>query len=79
MATFYDDITPHGSDQGEVWATLRVIEKLHKYGFMINLNKSKFLVSTFKLLGFILCGGKYQLGPKAMSRLFASKIPSNLK
>ena len=80
VEVYYDDITPHGQSMDEVWDdTLRTIACLSKWGFMINLTKSSFLVTEATLLGFDVREGGYQLGEKALKRLFGSKIPTNLK
>ena len=53
VEVYYDDIMPHGTTLGEVWAdTVRTIACLAKWGFMINLAKSTFLVTEATLLGF---------------------------
>ena len=77
---YYDDITSHGESEAEVWeSTLKTIKKLAKYGYMINLNKCHFLVESAKLLGFQVWDGGYQLGPKAVKKLFGTGIPNSVK
>ena len=60
MGVYYDDITPHGQSMDEVWDdTLHTIACLSKWGFMINLTKSSFLVTEATLLGFDVREGGY--------------------
>ena len=77
---FYDDLTPHGCSVTEVWRdTLLTIKQLSKYGFMINLAKSHFLQKRFNILGFSFRSSEYQLGTKAIAKLFKSSIPHTLQ
>ena len=47
-----DDIVIYGRDAKLVWKeTVLVLERLCAAGFMINVKKSKFLVSSMKMLG----------------------------
>ena len=60
VEVYYDDITPHGRSTDEVWDdTLRTIACLSKWGFMINLTKSSFLVTEATLMGFDVGEGGY--------------------
>ena len=53
VVVYLDDICVYGSDPAKVWSEcLRVMNRLAKAGFMINIKKSKFLVGSLKLLGF---------------------------
>ena len=71
VEVYYDDITPHGSEQAAVWEdTQLTIKCLAHEGFMITLGKSTFLTPEAGLLGFFVRGGRYQLGSKALRKLF---------
>ena len=60
VEVYYDEITPYGQSMDEVWDnTLHTIACLSKWGFMINLTKSSFLVMEATLLGFDVCEGGY--------------------
>ena len=63
VEVYYNDITPHGQSMDEVWDdTLHKIASLSKWGFMINLTKSSFLVTEAILLGFDVREGGYHVG-----------------
>ena len=48
-----DDIVVFGTDPKVVWEqTLLVLQRLTDAGFVINTKKSRFLVSSLKLLGY---------------------------
>ena len=55
--------------------TIRLITEA---GFMINLKKCRFLVSTMALLGFAVCKAEYHLGAKVLSKLLSVSIPETL-
>ena len=46
--------------------------------FLIDLGKTKLLVDEAPLLGVIIHRGCYCLGSKALKKLFATAIPTNL-
>ena len=46
--------------------------------FLINLGKTKFLVDEALLLGVLIHHGCYCLGSKALKKLFAAAVPTNL-
>lgn len=46
---------------------------------MINLNKCRFLTNRAPLLGYVIHKGEYQLGPKALKKLFDVRIPTKYK
>ena len=57
MVIYLDDIIIYGVDPQVVWReTKEVIQCLSAAGFMINITKSKFLVSSLKMLGFLVGG-----------------------
>lgn len=46
MVIYLDDIVIYGNDPKKVWEETKVaLERLIKAGFMVNIKKSKFLVS----------------------------------
>jgi len=58
---YLDNIVLFGVDPTRVWAeTLIVLQRLTKAGFMINTAKSKFLVSSLKMLGYNVAAGSIQ-------------------
>ena len=53
VVVYLDDICVYGNDPEVVWEhCLIVMNRLAQSGFMINIKKSHFLVSSIKLLGF---------------------------
>ena len=55
MVIYLDDIVVYGTDPRLVWEETKVVlERLCNAGFMVNTKKSKFLVSSVKMLGFHL-------------------------
>ena len=47
--------------------------------FLINLGKTKFFIDEALLLGVVICRSCYCLGSKALKKLFAATIPTNLR
>lgn len=45
----------------------------------INIKKCKFLVKKIEILGVVMMGDRYHLGPKAISKLLTSRIPRSLQ
>lgn len=79
-ATYFDDITPFGHDKNSTWnTTVKTIARLAYNGYMLNLNKCVFLAKSADLLGLHVWNGRYQLGEKALAKLFLSHIPTDLK
>ena len=56
-----------------------MLQALCGAGFMVNLHKCKFLVTSGKLLGFQLSGGGYRLADKFLHGWAGVAIPHNLK
>lgn len=48
-------------------------------GIPVNIKKCQFLVATLYLLGYVLCSNYYQLGGKAIKKLFGSTLPKSRK
>jgi hypothetical protein len=70
--TYLDDATVVGSDVYVTWLdTLEAIRCLVAIGLPINIWKCQFLFSEVQVLGYVLCGDKYQLGRKSIAKLFA--------
>ena len=64
----------------DTWnTTLITISRLAANGYAINLNKCEFLTKSAKLLGFKVWDRRYQLGKKALTKLFTSTIPNTYK
>ena len=60
MCCYLDDIVIYGRDTKLVWKeTVLVLERLCSAGFMINVKKSKFLVSSMKMLGHYIANNSY--------------------
>ena len=58
VVIYLDDIVVFGTDPKVVWEqTLLVLYRLTDAGFMINTMKSRFLVSSLKLLGYWVGAG----------------------
>ena len=61
MYIYIDDVVISGKNWEETWErTLEVISRLAKAGFMINLNKCKFLTSEIEVVGFEVAKGEYK-------------------
>ena len=57
VVIYFDDIVIYGTDPSVVWAeTLLVLKRLTSAGFMINIKKCRFLVSSMKMLGHVIAG-----------------------
>ena len=53
VVVYLDDIVVYGSDPCKVWEETKVVlERLTEASFMINIKKSKFLVSSLKFLRY---------------------------
>ena len=58
---------------------LATVLRLALVHFLINLGNTKFFVDAAPLLGFVICCGCYCLGSKALKKLLAAAIPTNLR
>ncbi len=68
-----------GATIEEAWAgTLEAMRCLLCMGLPINIWKCQFLVQELNLLGMLLAEQHFQLGRKAMRKLFASHLPRTL-
>ena len=57
VVIYLDDIVIYGTNPALVWAeTLLVLKRLTSAGFMINIKKCRFLVSSMKMLGHVIAG-----------------------
>ena len=48
-------------------------------GFPVNAWKLQLLQRSINILGVLLCNNRYQLGKKAMGKLFGSELPRSCK
>ena len=70
-SVFLDDVTVSGRQIMSVWRdTLEAMRRLVEAGFPLNAGKLQLLVTTLPVLGYVLQDDKYQLGVKAMQKLF---------
>lgn len=79
---FMDDVTIWGTAQEwrRLWDhTLRVLAGLTEAGFMLNLQKCKFLVPSAVVLGYQLFSGGYQLSGKFLDKWNALEVPGTLR
>lgn len=76
---YMDDGTVGGNDFGECWKdTLEAMVCILRQGMPINIRKCKFLTREIEVLGVVMSGDAYCLGPKAIGKLLASRIPRSL-
>ena len=59
--------------------TLEAMHRLVRRGFPLNAWKLQLLVRTLNVLGVLLAGSRYQLGSKALKKLFGSSLPKCAK
>ena len=79
-SVFLDDVTIPGQGVLSVWRdTLEAMRRLIEAGFPLNAWKLQLLVSMLVVLGYVLQDHRYQLGVKAMRKLFRSKIPGSYR
>ena len=57
---------------------MAIVSRLALARFLINLGKTKFLVDEAPLLGVFIHRRCYCLGSKALKKLFATAMPTNL-
>lgn len=77
-SAFIDDCNVRGMlrDWRSCWEdTLQLLRTLAHFGFMINLRKCKFLVTSAPILGLDLCKAGFALGLKYMGNLHKVQIP----
>ena len=58
---------------------MEAMRRLVRRGFPLNAWKLQLLVRTLNVLGVLMAGSKYQIGNKAMKKLFGSSLPRNAK
>ena len=59
VVIYLHDIVVFRTDPRGVWEETRIVlERLAAAGFMVNMAKSKFLVTKLKMLGYKLHGGR---------------------
>ena len=74
--TYIDDITIVANEVGACWRdTLETIRWMVSTGFPINAWKLQLLQHHVNILGFLLCNSRYQLGSKALGKLFGTSLP----
>lgn len=79
-AAFVDDLTVRGHTWQEVWTTtLKVLRRVTRAGFMINLNKCKFCVPRADLLGHEVNSHSYRLSTKFLEKQLSPTIPTTMK
>ena len=59
--------------------TLEPMQPLVCRGFPLNAWKLQLLVHTLNILGMLMAVSRYQIGNKAMKKLFGSNLPCNAK
>ena len=80
IIVYIDDILVSKKDWGRLWLkTLSVISKLVKAGFMINLQKCKFLMQRLEIVGMEVATRIYFAKQKKIEKLLKSSIPGSLK
>ena len=76
---YLDDCTVGGNTIEECWAdTLEAMKRLIRAGMPLNVGKLKLLQLEVPVLGMVLAEERYQLGKKALAKLFASTLPEDL-
>ena len=76
IIVYIDDIVASATSWEDLWKkTLLIIEKLSKAGFMLNLNKCKFLTTALEVVGMEVIQGAYAAKKGKISALIASRIP----
>lgn len=78
-ATYLDDVTVPGKSAelgGDTWRdTKAAILRMARGGLPINSWKVTLMTRRLPIVGVVLCKGEYQLGAKAIRRLFAAELP----
>lgn len=78
MLVYIDDIAVSGQTPSKVWErTLVVIVRLHRAGFMINLNKCRFPSLTVEVVGHVVSRRTYMVGDKAVWKFLESQLPQS--
>jgi hypothetical protein len=78
--TYLDDATITGVERRCTWLdTLEGCRCLVAMGLPVNIWKCQFLFPSVQVLGYVLAGERYQLGKKAIAKLFARSLPTNLR
>ena len=59
--------------------TLEAMHRLVEAGFPLNAWKLQLLVATLAVLGYVLQDSKYQLGAKALRKMFGATLPTTYR
>ena len=79
-ATYIDDIMVAANQAQECWRdTLETIQCMLRTGFPINAWKLQLLQRHINILGVLMCNSRFQLGNKALGKLFGSALPRSCK
>ena len=79
-STYLDNVVLAANDILPLWEdTLEPMQPLVCSGFPLNTWKLQLLVRTLNVLGVLLAGSRYQLGSKALKKLFGSSLPKCAK
>ena len=80
IVIYIDDIVVSGASWKEVWGkTLKVITKLVKAGFKINLAKCHFMTNILEVVGMEVVAGAYRAKPEKLKVLLGARIPTTYK
>ena len=79
-ATYINDITLAANDVSTCWReNFKVLRHMLVTGFPVNAWKLQLLQCSINILGVLLYNSRYQLGKKAMGKLFGSELPRSCK
>jgi predicted MarR family transcription regulator len=80
LVVYLDDIIISGTDWQDVWRrTFAALKNMVDAGFMINLNKCKFVTSAITAVGHEVSNGRYKPTIKKLQLLLSTPAPRTLQ